>query len=236
MSKREMNIEEMLRANLHFGHRTTRLHPNMEPYIYGTQSTTHIIDLEKTAEKLDEALKFIQQIVSQGKTILLVSTQPHVRHLVKEMAQDCGIPYMNERWIGGTFTNFEVVRKRVDYFQELEKKIVPEVFRKYTSHQRSIIYRDFQRLQKECEGLKTLTSLPLTVLILDIRKDKLAVKEARSKGVIVIGVCDTNTDPSLVDYPIPANDDAISSVQYVLEKVKEVILAAFNIEHKRPSD
>ncbi len=221
-----VSIEAMEKAGVNFGHRTTRLHPKMEPYLAGTRNTVHIIDLEKTAEKLQDALKFIQEIVSQDKTLLLVGTKIQVKELAKDIAEDCGLPYICERWLGGTLTNFGVISKRIEYFKDMEKKKEEGGLEKYTKKERIKINKEFGKLKIKFEGLKDLKQLPDALLILDIRKDDLAVKEAKMKGIKIIAISDTNVDPTLVDYPIPANDDAISSVKYILEKVKDVIQKA----------
>jgi small subunit ribosomal protein S2 len=225
-SQFNLNIEEMGRAGLHFGHKTSKVHPKMFPFIFGSRNTIHIIDLEKTKQKFEEALKFIQDLVSQNKTILFVGTKPQIKDLVKEIATELGYPYVNERWLGGTFTNFEVIKKRAEYLKDLEKRKTEGFFEKYTKKERMEIEKKIQKLEKKFGGIKNMDRLPDAVFICDMVKDKLAVKEAREKGVKIIAISDTNADPTLADYPIPANDDAISSVKYILEKVKEVILKA----------
>jgi len=221
-----IDIEEMAQAGVHFGHRASRIHPKMKPYIYGMRNTVHIIDLGKTAEKFKEALKFIQKLIAENKTLLLVGTKIQIKNLVKETAIECGLPYVVNRWLGGTFTNFEVIKKRVEYFKDLEKKMTEGEFEKYTKKERAKIDQELRNLEVSFGGIKDLTQLPDAVFVLDMKKDGLTVKEAIMEGIKVIAVSDTNTDPSLADYPIPANDDAISSVKYILEKVKEIILKA----------
>jgi len=219
-----LNVEEMAKAGLHLGHKTSKVHPKMFPFIFGVRNTVHIIDLEKTKQKFEEALKFIQQLVAENKTILFVGTKPQVKDLVKEIAEKLGCPYVNERWLGGTFTNFEVIRKRAEYLKDLEKKKAEGFFEKYTKKERLEIEKKIQKLEKKFGGIKEMEKLPDAIFICDMVKDKLAVKEAREKGIKIIAISDTNSDPTLADYPIPANDDSISSVKYILEKVKEVIL------------
>lgn len=219
----KINVEEMAQAGLHFGHRTSKIHPKMRPYIYGVRNTVHIVDLEKTKEKLIEALKFIQQLISEEKVLLLVGTKIQVKDLVKEMAEKCQLPYINERWLGGTFTNFGVIKKRIDYFKDLERKKAEGELEKYTKKERADFDQEIKKLETKFGGIKNLEKLPDAIFVLDMKKDFLAVKEAKAKGITVIGISDTNIDPTLADYPIPANDDAISSVRYILEKVKEVI-------------
>jgi len=221
-----LDIEEMAKAGLHFGHKTSKVHPKMKPFLYGVRNTVHIMDLEKTKEKFIQALEFIKNLISENKILLLVGTKIQVKDLVKNTAKDCGLPYINERWLGGTFTNFEVIKKRIDYFKGLEKKKIEGQLEKYTKKERAEIDQELRDLEIKFGGIKDLEKLPDAIFVLDMRKDNLAVKEARTKGIKVISISDTNVDPTLADYPIPANDDAISSVKYILEKVKEVILKA----------
>lgn len=228
-SKKEdikLDADEMMEAGVHFGHKISKLHPKMKPYVLGVKNTIHIIDLEKTIQEFLRALKFIEKIISEGKTLLLLGTKIQIKDLAKKIGEDCGLPYINERWLGGTFTNFETISKRINYFKDLERKKESGELEKYTKKEKMKIDKELQALKIKFEGIKTLTKLPEAVLILDMKKDGLSAKEARKKGVKTIAICHTNIDPSLVDYPIPANDDAISSVQYILEKVKEVILKA----------
>ena len=226
IKKEDFNInpEEMTEAGLHFGHRTSRIHPKMKPFLYGVKNGVHIIDLEKTAEKLKEALNFIQEFISEGKILLLVGTKIQIRGLIREIAKDCDLPYVVERWLGGTFTNFEVIKKRIDYFKNLEKEKASGELEKYTKKERAKIDQKLEGLELKFGGIKNLEKLPDVIFVLDIKKDAGAVKEAKETGIKIVAIVDTNVDPDLVDYPIPANDDAISSVKYILDKVKEVIL------------
>ena len=221
-----IDLEEMLKSGLHFGHRISLCHPKIKPYLLGVRNTVHIIDLEKISQKFKEALNFIQGFIAEGKTLMIIGTKIQVKELVKKIAEECDLPYVNERWLGGTFTNFEVIKKRINYFKDLERKKAEKEFEKYTKKERANIDKELKNLEIKFGGLKKLEKIPEAIFILDMKKDKVAVKEARMKGVKVIGIADTNIDPTLADFPIPANDDAISSVKYILEKVKEVILSA----------
>jgi len=221
----KLDIEEMANAGLHLGHARSKFHPKMTPYVFGVRNGVHIIDLEKTKEKLKEALKFIQQLVAENKILLIVGTRFQIKDLVKEFAKEFGFPYVTERWIGGTFTNFQVIRKRCEYLKELEQKLQnQELMEKYTKKERKEMEKKLQKLETKFGGIKNLERLPDAVFVIDMKKDELAVKEARRKGVKIIAISDTDSDPTLVDYPIPANNDAISSVKYILEKVKEAII------------
>jgi small subunit ribosomal protein S2 len=223
-----LDIEEMLKAGLHFGHKTSKCHPKMKPYLEGVRNTIHIINLLKTKEKFEEALKFIYQLISENKVLLLVGTKVQAKDMIKEVAKECQLPYVSERWIGGTFTNFETILKRINYFNDLEKKIEEGHFEQYTKKEKANFRKELERLKANFEGLRDLKKIPDAIFVLDISKEKEAVKEARKKGVKIVGVADTNSDPSLVDFPIPANDEAVSSIKYIMDKLKEVILKAKN--------
>ncbi|MCX6760870.1 MAG: 30S ribosomal protein S2 [Candidatus Nealsonbacteria bacterium] len=225
-SEIKISAEEMAQAGLHFGHKTSKINPKMNSYLAGTRNSISIIDLEKTTEKLKEALDFIQDIVSEGKILLLVGTKVQVKELLKNTAEECGLPYVSERWLGGTFTNFETIKKRIDYFKDLENKRNSGELEKYTKKEKAIFDREIKGLQMRFGGIKSLTRVPDAIFISDMKKEILAIREAKAKGVKVIGIADTNVDPNLADYPIPANDDAITSLRYILEKVKEAILNA----------
>lgn len=221
-----IDIDEMTKAGVYFGHRVSKCHPKMKPYIIGVKGSDHIniIDMEETKKFLIKALEFIKGLVEDGKIILLVGTKVPTRKLVEEVARECDLFYVSQRWIGGTVTNFKIIRERIDYFKDLEKKKSEGELEKYTKKERLEIDRDLARLEKKFGGIKDLTKLPDAIFVLDMQQDALAIKEARKKNILVIAIADTNADPNLADYIIPANDDAIGSVKYILEKVKEVIV------------
>jgi len=220
----DIKIEEMAKAGLHFGHKISKHHPKMAPFLVGERNTIHIIDLEKTAQKLKEALQFIQKLITENKTILFVGTKIQIRNLIKEIASDCGMPYIAARWLGGTFTNFGTISKRIEYFKDLEKKKAEGAFEHYTKKERLKIDRELRDLEEKFGGLRNLQSLPDAVFIVDMKKNETAVREAKKKNIKIIAICHTNVNPTLADFPIPANDDSISSVKYILEKIKEAIL------------
>ena len=220
----KLEVDEMAQAGLHFGHRTSKVHPKMKPYIFGVRGSVHIMDLDKTKEKLQEVLEFIGKLISENKILLLVGTKIQTKDLVKKTAQDCGLPYVSERWLGGTFTNFSAVLKRIEYYKNLEKQKAEGELEKNTKKEQANFDKQLQDLEVKFGGVKDLQRLPDAIFVCDMRKDKLAVKEAKMKNVKVIGISDTNTDPNQADFFIPANDDAISSVKYILDKVKETIL------------
>ncbi|MDO8264885.1 MAG: 30S ribosomal protein S2 [Candidatus Parcubacteria bacterium] len=222
----KIDIEEMAKAGVHFGHRSSNMNPKMKPYIAGIRNTINVFDLEKTIEKMQEALQFLNKLVAEGKTVLFVGTKVQVKYIVREVAEQCAFPYVNERWLGGTFTNFTGITKRLDYFKDLERKRAAGELEKYTKKERLEIDKELKRLEIKFGGIKNMTKLPDAIFICDMKKDEIAVREANQTGVKIIGIADANVDPGLADFPIPGNDDAASSVRYILEKVKEIILKA----------
>ena len=230
MSKKEnkykLNIEEMAKAGLHFGHKKASVHPNMNPYLYGLRGSIYLIDLEKTREKLEEALDLIGKLISENKEILIVGTKVQAKEMVKEFAEECGLSYVDERWIGGTFTNFNVIRKRVNHFKKLEEDKEKGVFDNRTKKELGGINSDLKGFRRRFGGIKDLEKIPAAVFIFSMKKDFIAVKEARDKGVTIIGVSDADFNPELADCFIPANDDSVASIKYILEKVKKVVLDA----------
>jgi small subunit ribosomal protein S2 len=222
-SEFKLDQEEMQKAGLHFGHRTFRVNPKMKPYIFGVRNGVHIIDLQKTVEKLEEALKFIQTVITENKTLLIVGTKVQIADAVKDVAKDCGLFCVTERWLGGTFTNFETIQKRLAAFKDLESKKASGELEKYTKKERAKFDQKLKDFQVKFGGIKEMTKIPDVIFVLDMKKDELAVKEARTKGVKIIGIAHTNVDPALADYAIPANDDSASAVKYILEKAREAI-------------
>jgi len=220
----KLDPNDMAEAGLHFGHRASRVHPKMKPYIFGNRNTVHLIDLEKTVEKFKQALEFIKEIISDNKTLLLIGTKVQIKDMAKDFAKECGLPYITERWLGGTFTNYKTLKQRIEYFKELEEKKKKGELEKYTKKERAKMDKELSNLETKFGGIKDMQGLPDAIFVLDMKKDALAVKEAGMKGVKIISIADTNVDPSLADYPIPASDDAISSVKYILDKVKDVII------------
>ncbi|MDD4990404.1 MAG: 30S ribosomal protein S2 [Candidatus Pacebacteria bacterium] len=218
------DTDEMMAAGMHLGHRTSKLHPRMNEFIVGIRNTVHVIDLEQTAQHLRTALDFIENLVKAGGSLIICGTKVPLAELVKQTAQECGVPYVVNRWLGGTFTNFPVIVKRVNYFKEMSQQKNDGQWEKYTKKEQIEKEKILQDLRNKFEGLKNMEKLPDVVFICDLVKDKLCLREAKAKGIKTIAIVDTNADPLLVDYPIPANDDAITSVRFILDKVKEVVL------------
>ncbi len=223
LGSKDIAIAEMAKAGVSFGHRASKWNPQMKPFLKGTRGAVHIIDLEQTFDRFFKALNFIADLIKEDKTILFVGTRSHARQVTEKMAKEIGMPYIVERWMGGTFTNFSVIAKRLEYFRELEKKIASGELDKYTKKERLLFLKELQYLTKKWGGLKDLTKLPEAIFVVDAVHDKLAIKEAKAKGVKVVALCDSNADPNQIDYPIPANDDAVSSLNYIFGKIIEVV-------------
>ena len=218
-----LDIKEMAEAGLHFGHQPSRTHPKMKPFIHGTRNSINLIDLDKTKEGLEKALEFIKKEISENKILLVVGTKIQARKLVEDFGKEHTLAYVNERWLGGTISNFEIIKKRIDYFNELQRKKETGELEKYTKKERGQFDLELGRLEKKFKGIKNLEKLPDVVFVLDITKDALTIKEAKSKEITTIGICDVNSDPSSVDWAIPANDDSVSSIKYVLNKLSESV-------------
>ncbi len=223
-NKIENLIEEMSEAGVNYGHRTSRLHPKMKQYIAGSKLGVHMIDLSKSAEKLQEALDFLATIKKEGKQVLFVGTKIQIQSLVLETAEVCEMPYVHERWLGGTLTNFKIISQRIKDLIDKEEKREKGEFDHYTKKERLEIDREIERLKKSFEGLKRMKELPSAVFITDLDKNELAAREAARKKIKSIAITDTNLNPEGVDYPIPANDDALSSVAFILEEVKKIFI------------
>lgn len=223
MANVNLKTEEMAEAGVNFGHKISKLHPKMKPFVVGIKSTVHVFDLEKTVEGLEKALGFISKLISEGKSIVFVGTKPQLKSLIQSSAEECEVSYVTERWLGGTFTNFETIRKRVDYFKDLEKKKAAGELEKYTKKERLNFDREIASLKVKFEGIRNMEKLPDAVFIFGLDKEDTCRREAKRKGIKIVALCDTNIDPTGIDYPIPANDDAISAVKYVIDKIKQAI-------------
>jgi len=219
-----MNIPsllEMLKAGVHFGHRTSKWHPNMEPYIFGDRGGVHIINLEVTQKKMEETAEYLRKLGMEGGTLLFVGTKKQAQAMIKQKAEECNMPYVSERWIGGTITNFGTVRKRVEHFIDLLKKQESGELKKYTKREQNEFGKEIEELRKKIGGLVKLDKTPAAMFIMDIKTEKTALLEATKKNIPVIAVCDTNVNPEGVKYVIPANDDAVKSVAMMIDFVAQ---------------
>lgn len=222
-SKLKINMEEMIKKGVHFGHQKSRRNPKMNEYIFGTKRGINLIDLQKTEEKLKEALEFLKLVKSERKEILFVGTKKQIKDITRDAAIACNMPYVDERWLGGTFTNFKVIRARSKYLKDLKETINGPEIKKYTKFEQMKKQEELDKLEKKMGGIKDMKEFPGAVFITDIKENELAIKEAKAVKIPIVAIADTNVDPTVVDYPIPANDDAISSVRLILSYVCKVI-------------
>lgn len=216
----------MLKAGMHFGHRTSKWHPKMAPFIFTSRNGVHIIDLTKTAKKLEEALDYIKKNILEGKAVLFVGTKDQVKAEMKAMSIEVGVPYVTEKWLGGFLTNFPVIKKLIKKYKDLQENKMTGKLDKYTKKERLNIDREISKLEARVGGLVDLNKIPDVMFIWDIKKEKTALAEAKKKNIPVIAVCDTNVNPNGIDYIIPANDDASKTIKLVLNTIKEAVLEA----------
>jgi len=198
----------------------------MASFVYGKREGTLIIDLEKTVEKLNEALNFIKEVTLSGGVILFVGTKPYAKEIVKEKAEETGMPYIVERWLGGMLTNFETVQRRINYFNQLRNLLDSEELKKYTKKERLLKEREFKKLNIYFKGVENLNKLPDAIFVIDPHHEAIAVDEANKLNIPVIALIDVDGDPDKVTYPIPGNDDTRSAIEYIVNKVAEAILNA----------
>ena len=222
----DVSLDGLLKAGVHFGHLKSRRHPKMDEYIYTTRKNINILNLEKTSEKLATAAKFLAEVAKSGKPILFVGMKKQTHDTVKSLAARLGESYVIDRWLGGTLTNFGMIRGRAKYLNETHDKIGQGAFKKYTKFEQAKKSEEIEKLERKVGGIKHMEQLPGAIVIADIKEAALVLHEARKMHIPVIGVTDTNTDPSLVDYPIPGNDDALSSLRLLLGALGKTILAA----------
>jgi small subunit ribosomal protein S2 len=219
-----ISMKALLEAGVHFGHQTRRWNPKMARYIFGSRSNIHIIDLQKTAKELKKAYKFIRDLAAQGRPILFVGTKKQAQEAIVAEAQRCSAYYVSERWLGGTLTNFETIKRSIGRLTELEKMKADGLFRVMSKKEVARLEKERFRLSKTLIGIKGMTQMPGCLFVIDPVQENTAILEARRMEVPVVAVCDTNCDPDLIDYPVPGNDDAIRSVKLFCTLMADAIL------------
>ncbi len=217
------SLVEMLQAGAHFGHKKSRWHPKMQPFIFGERHGIHIINLEETQKQLESVLGSVKQMAKEGKTILFVSTKPQAREIVKSAALDCGVPYLTDRWLGGMLTNFPEMKRLIKKYLRLKEEQATGELEKYTKKERLEIGKEILKMDAYLGGLATLEKLPDAMFIPSVQQEKTAMKESQAVNVPVIGVCDSNANPRFVEYVIPANDDAVKSIELITNLVAAAI-------------
>ena len=220
----KVSLEKLLETGAHFGHQARRWNPKMEEYLYGIQDGVHVFDLVKTKAALEEALEFLKKAQGEGKIILLLGTKKQAKEKIIEIGKETGCPFVSERWLGGTFSNFGQIKKSLKKLSDMKKASLSGEYNKFTKKERILLDREIKRLERFFGGISTLERIPDILFVVDTHKEFGAVREAVGAKVKVVGIVDSNSDPSLIDYPIPMNDDAGKAILYVLDLVKEAIL------------
>jgi small subunit ribosomal protein S2 len=217
-------VKSLVDAGVHFGHRVSRWNPKMEPYISGKRNMIHIINIKETMKGLFRAKKLVQNMVAGGKDILFVGTKRQGRFAIEEEAKRCGMHFVNERWLGGTLTNFRTIRARLNRLDELEKLFTTGAIETYSKKMKSTLNREMTKIKANLEGIRKMEKMPGVMFILDTRREHIAVKEAKKLGVPTIALIDTDSDPDLIDLPIPGNDDAMRAIEIIMRELADSVL------------
>ena len=221
----KITIQTLLDAGCHYGHQTRRWNPKMKPFIFGERNGIYILDLKQTMLGADRAYTFLKETASKGGSILFIGTKKQAQEPVSTQAERCGMPYINQRWLGGMLTNFVTIRSRIARMEELEAMVEDGRMSLLPKKEQAVLSKELAKLQANLGGARTLTSLPAAIFVVDTKREEIAIREANRLHIPVIGLLDTNSDPDVVDYGIPANDDAIRSVSLMCELAADAVLA-----------
>ena len=219
-----ISMKQLLEAGVHFGHQTRRWNPKMAPYIFTERNGIHIIDLQKSVGKIDEAYNAVSEIAAQGGTILFVGTKKQAQDAVKAEAERCGMYYVNERWLGGMLTNFKTIRSRIERLKQIETMAEDGTFDVLPKKEVAVLLHEKEKLDRNLGGIKEMTRIPDVMFVVDPRKEKIAIQEAHILGIPVVAIVDTNCDPEEADYPIPGNDDAIRAVKLIAATIGNAVI------------
>lgn len=229
---KEVALLDLLKNGVHFGHQKSRRHPKMEPYIFTVRNGVNIINLEKTLEQLNLAREFVRDTVMKGGSVLFVGTKRQAKAIVKKHAESVGMPFITERWLGGLFTNFSNVSKLQKRLNKLEEQKKSGELDKYTKKEKLNFTKEIEKLEKLVGGIKNMSVLPAAVFVVDIKDEKTAVKESNKKKIPLVAITDTNTNPSVISYPIPGNDDATKSLELITGLIAEAVTEGKNLKEK----
>ncbi len=221
----ESVVKNLIDAGVHFGHRSSHWNPKMRPYIYGRQNLIHIIDVRETVRGLLRARKYLQQVASNGSMILFVGTKRQAGETVEREATRCGMPFVSDRWLGGTLTNFRTIRSRLKRLEELEELRESGGMEKYSKKMQSALAREYRKMYRNLNGMRKMNRLPECLVIIDPKKERNAIREAKALGIATVALIDTDCDPDVVDLPIPGNDDSIRSIELILSMLADAVLA-----------
>ena len=219
-----ISMKQLLEAGVHFGHQTRRWNPKMAPYIFTERNGIYIIDLQKTVYKIDEAYEFVKSVAAEGKPVLFVGTKKQAQAAIKDEALRCDMYFVNERWLGGMLTNYKTISERIKRLAQIKAMETDGTFDALTKKEVLKLVQEKEKLEKYLGGMKDMKGMPGAMVIVDPKKEKIAVKEARILGIPLVGMCDTNCDPDDVDYVIPANDDAIRAVKLIMGKLADAVI------------
>ena len=217
-------VRELIDSGIHFGHRASRWNPKMEPFIYGKRNKIHIIDVRETLKGLLRAKKYVAQLVASGEDVVFVGTKRQAKLTIKEQADRCGMPFVNERWLGGTLTNFRTIRSRLGRLEELEMLDDTGRIESESKKEASSLRREKRKIQRNLGGIRTMNKIPAAMVVVDVRRENLAVKEAQKMGVTTIALIDTDSDPDFADLPIPGNDDAMRGIELILSELADSVI------------
>ncbi len=218
-------VKELIEAGVHFGHRSSRWNPKMRPYIYGRRNLIHIIDVRETVRGILRARKYLSQVAASGSLVLFVGTKRQAGDAMQREAERCGMPYVNDRWLGGTLTNFRTIRSRLGRLEELEEIRSGELLNSYSKKMQSSLNREFRKMYRNLNGIRGMARLPECMVIVDPNKEKNAISEAKKLGINTVSLIDTDCDPDSVDLPIPGNDDGIRSIDLVMRLLADAVIA-----------
>ena len=231
-----VSIKELLEAGVHFGHQTKRWNPKMKDYIFGERNGIYIVDLQKTHRLLQDALAFAQELASTGRTLLFVGTKRQAQEAVAEEAKRCGMPYVNERWLGGLLTNFVTVRKSLDRVRELEMMLADAAKDRLTKREVARLDKERTKLERNLQGIRAMKNVPDAIFVIDTRKEAIAVKEARKLKIPVVGIVDTNCDPDEVDYVVPGNDDALRAIKLFAGRLADAVISGRGMREAKAAE
>ena len=224
-----VTMKQLLEAGVHFGHQSKRWNPKMKKFIYSSRNDIHVIDLHKTIPLIEKAYHFVRDVVAKSGTVLFVGTKKQAQEAIEEEAKRCGMFFVNQRWLGGTLTNFKTLKKNIQKMKDTEKMEADGTFEKMTKKEVAGIKREYAKIMKGLGGIREMASMPSVVFVIDSKKEIIAINEAKRLEIPIVGVVDTNCDPEEVDYPIPANDDAIKSIKLLTSLIADAVLAGRQI-------
>ena len=224
MSQAPVSVQELIEAGVHFGHRASGWNPKMRPYVYGRRKLIHIIDVRETVRGILRAKKYLKQVAAQGSLILFVGTKRQATETIKNEGARCGMPFVAERWLGGTLTNFKTIRSRLTRLRELEEILGGEQLHTYSKKMQSSLQREYRKMYRNLNGIRDMNRFPEAMVIIDPKKEKNAVKEAQKLGIVTVALIDTDSDPDEIDLPIPGNDDSIRSIEVIMRCLADAVI------------